>query len=190
MLLSYSPPKISTSDCFPQILVSLFPIVKLWHKWLVWDNITLQPSLLVSSVQPAIERNGERPDPVETPSWGYGFYSTPIAQVKLSVPSVIHFYSTLATFSTQTSLRHYKAKWFLTAACCEVFSPVPSSVQRCLARHFWKIHLPFLPFHQSFLSASELSFPLIWVPLLSQKPPCASSYVREAERRAEQMEDF
>lgn len=162
-----SPPKTSTSDCFPQIQVDFFPIVIFSYKWLVWDDRTLQSSPLALSVQPAIERAGERLDPVETPSLQPEFVSILIAQWKSLVYFPIHFNSTKVNFSKGTSLRLYKAKWLLRPTCWETFSVMPLSIQRYLAACFQKNHLPF-SHSASFPSASSLSLLLTRVLLLSQ----------------------
>lgn len=153
--------------CFPQIQVDFFPIVIFSYKWLVWDDRTLQSSPLALSVQPAIERAGERLDPVETPSLQPEFVSTLIAQWKSLVYFLIHFNSTKVNFSKGTSLRLYKAKWLLKPTCWETFSVMPLSIQRYLAACFQKNHLPF-SHSASFPSASSLSLLLTRVLLLSQ----------------------
>lgn len=156
--------------CFPQIQVDFFPIVVLSYRWLAWDDRTLQSSPLALSVRPAVERTGERLDPVETPSLSPEFVSTLAARWKSFVYFLIHFNSTLVNFSKGTSLRLYKAKWLLQPTCWETFSVVPLSIQRYLAACFQKNHLPF-SHSASFPSASSLSFLLTWVLLLSQNMP-------------------
>ena len=157
MHVGTSPPKTSTSDLFSSNTSRFFPNRDPFIQvtGLRWQNSPVIS--LALSVKPAIERNGERLDPVETPSLPPEFVSTLTAWWKSFVYFLIHFNSTLVNFSKGTSLRLYKAKWLLKLTCWETFSVVPLSIQRYLAACFQKNHLPF-SHSASFPSASSLSF--------------------------------
>lgn len=87
-------------------------MVILLHKWLVWDDITLQPSPLVSRGTSNRENWGEAGRCGNSKLGTWAFIGSHWS-VKAFCSSFIHFYSPLANFSRGTSLRLYKAEWLL-----------------------------------------------------------------------------